>query len=149
MIFFSICFWTVWHLEHLEVAWSCNVLRMNQRPSWMTCIPWCPTSLESVPCHWEGEKCCRIWPSWLCFVGEPVGKTSMTSPMSEVLCVRQICTLVALVQLGNQPGGLLKRVGFHWTLALRRCRMISKWIGFFCIYHFMYELVRRKMVQGM
>lgn len=49
---FPFVFWTVWHLEHLEVAGRCNVLRMNQRQSWMTCIPWCPTSLDVVPCLW-------------------------------------------------------------------------------------------------
>jgi len=57
----------------------------------------------------EGEKCleCTILQNltrWLC----PV-----TSPTSEAWYVKPICTLVALVQLGNQPGGLLKRVGFH------------------------------------
>ena len=68
---------------------------------------------------------------WLCPAGEPIWKTFLTSPTSEVWFVKLICTLVALIQLGNQPGGLLKRVCCHWTLALRRCRMISKWIGSF------------------
>ncbi len=70
---------------------------------------------------------------WLCPVGEQIGKTYMTFPKSEASCVMPICTLVALVQLGNQPGGLLKGVGF--SLNTTSCGGVgcfyAKWIGFF------------------
>ena len=135
--------WILWTLikfkeeSTLRALGSCWELRMHQRKNWMRCMEWCPTSLESAPCLWTNVTNRWQWEVFPLFFGGgfwggekwlecstltlSCGRTNRENlydfPQSlryGVWC--QSALWLHLSSWATSPGGLLKGLGFHWTL---------------------------------